>query len=66
MANRSASESQWSELMGLLKEQRSIEHAERRAVEFAERAKKRLGLFPPSAEREALLALPDYVIQRDR
>lgn len=66
MANRSASESQWNELVGLLKEQRSIEYAERRAGEFAERAKKRLGAFPPSAEREALLALPDYVIQRDR
>ena len=66
MANRSTTEAQWAELMGLLKEQRSIEYAERRAVEFAERAKKPLALFPPSAERDALLALPDYVIQRDR
>ena len=38
----------------------------RRAVEFAERAKKPLYAFPPSSERDALLALPDYVLSRDR
>ena len=37
-----------------------------RAVEFAERAKKPLYAFPPSSERDALLALPDYVLSRDR
>ena len=37
-----------------------------RAVEYAERAKKPLYAFPPSAERDALLALPDYVLSRDR
>ena len=66
MANRNASPEQWSELLGLLKESRSIEYSERRAVEFAERAKKALALFAPSAERDALVALPDYVLQRDR
>jgi hypothetical protein len=35
-------------------------------VDFAERAKKPLYAFPPSAERDALLALPDYVLSRDR
>ena len=38
----------------------------RRAEEFADRAKKPLYAFPPSAERDALLALPDYVLSRDR
>lgn len=66
MANRNAAPEQWEELMGLLKESRSIEYAERRAVEFAERAKKALAIFAPSAERDALIALPDYVLQRDR
>ena len=51
---------------GLLREHRSIEYASRRAVEFAERAKKQLQLFPPSSERDALIALPDYVLSRDR
>ena len=66
IASRAASEEQWAELLSLLKEHRSIEYAERRAVDFAERAKKPLSMFPPSAERDALLALPDYVLQRDR
>jgi octaprenyl-diphosphate synthase len=64
--SRSASEEQWDEIMTMLREHRSIDYAERRAVDFAERAKKPLYLFPPSAERDALLALPDYVLQRDR
>lgn len=66
MTGRDASEEQWSELLGILREHRSIDYAERRAVEYAERAKKTLYTFPPSAERDALLALPDYVLQRDR
>jgi len=66
MSRRSASEEQWSTLLGYLREHRAIEYAERRAEEYAERAKKLLAPFPPSAERDALLALPDYVLQRDR
>jgi octaprenyl-diphosphate synthase len=66
MTSRTASEAQWNELLGILREHRSIDYAERRAVEYAERAKKHLSPFPPSAERDALLALPDYVLQRDR
>ena len=66
MASRTATEEQWNELLRLLKEQRSIEYAYRRAVEFAECAKRPLFAFPPSAERDALLALPDYVLSRDR
>jgi octaprenyl-diphosphate synthase len=57
---------QWGELLRHLKEHASIDYAYRRAVEFAERAKKPLYSFPPSAERDALLALPDYVLSRDR
>ncbi len=63
---RAATSEQWQEVLGLLREHRSIEYASRRAVEFAELAKKQLQLFPPSSEREALLALPDYVLSRDR
>jgi octaprenyl-diphosphate synthase len=66
IANRSASHAQWSEILDLLREHRSIDYASRRAVEFAERAKKQLSVFPPSSERDALLALPDYVLSRDR
>ena len=66
IASRHATEEQWTQLLGILKEHRSIDYAERRAVEYAERAKKPLYAFPPSAERDALLALPDYVLSRDR
>ena len=66
IASRSISTDEWNELLRGLKEHASIDYAYRRAVEFAERAKKPLYAFPPSAERDALLALPDYVLARDR
>ncbi len=66
IACRSATDEQWSELLRLLKDHRSIEYAQRRAGEYAERAKKSLYAFPPSSERDALLALPDFVLARDR
>jgi octaprenyl-diphosphate synthase len=66
IASRTATEEQWEELLDILKRQRSIDYAYRRAVEFAERAKKPLHAFSPSSERDALLALPDFVLSRDR
>jgi octaprenyl-diphosphate synthase len=66
IASRSASEEQWADLLHLLREHRSIDYAYRRAVDFAERAKKPLYVFPSSSERDAFLALPDYILSRDR
>jgi octaprenyl-diphosphate synthase len=66
IASRTTTGEQWSELLRALREHRSIDYAYRRASEFAERAKKPLYVFPPSAERDALIALPDYVVSRDR
>jgi octaprenyl-diphosphate synthase len=67
MASRTTTEEQWAELLAILHEHRSIDYAVRRAEEFAERAKQRLETaFPPTGELEALLALPDYVVSRDR
>jgi octaprenyl-diphosphate synthase len=66
ISSRTATEEQWEELLRILKQSRSIDYAYRRASEFAERAKKPLYVFPPSAERDALLTLPDYVLSRDR
>jgi octaprenyl-diphosphate synthase len=66
IASRAASEEQWAELLRILKERRSLDYAFRQAVDYAERAKKMLYVFPPSSERDALLALPDYVLSRDR
>jgi len=66
IASRSVTPEQWAVLLRTLKEHASIDYAYRRAVEYTERAKKPLCAFPPSSERDALLALPDYVLSRDR
>jgi octaprenyl-diphosphate synthase len=66
MGSRTVTAEQWTELLFALKEHASIDYAYRRAVDYAERAKKHLYAFPPSSERDALLALPDYVLSRDR
>jgi octaprenyl-diphosphate synthase len=66
IATRSVSPESWQELLAYLKQHASIDYAFRRAEEFADRAKKPLYAFPPSSERDALLALPDYVLSRDR
>ncbi len=56
----------WKELRGLLAEHRVLDLAFERAVEFAEEAKRFLDGFPPTPELDALRALPDYVLARDR
>jgi octaprenyl-diphosphate synthase len=66
VAERSVSPEQWREILQFLKEHRATELAYERAIEYAERAKGCLDLFPPSREKDALLALPDYVVSRDR
>lgn len=66
ISSKTVAPGQWEELLHALKEHRSIEYAFKRATEFAERAKKPLYAFPASPEREALLALPDYILTRDR
>ena len=66
IASRNATREQWDQLLAQLQAHRSIDYAYGRAVEFAETAKKNLYAFPASAERDALLALPDYVLSRDR
>jgi octaprenyl-diphosphate synthase len=66
IASRSVTQDQWNELRRGLREHASIDYAYRRAIEFAEGAKRHLYGFPPSPERDALLALPDYVLARDR
>ena len=56
----------WTRLKTLLTEHRSIEYAYARALEFGEAAKRHLKVFPDSPERDALMALADYVLYRDR
>jgi octaprenyl-diphosphate synthase len=64
--DRAVSQEQWREILRLLREHGSTEQAYQRALEYAERAKECLSVFPPGRERDGLLALTDYVLSRDR
>jgi len=64
--DRELSHERWETISRKLVEYRAIDDAYARAVAFAEEAKQALQVFPPSPEREALMALPDYVLSRDR
>jgi octaprenyl-diphosphate synthase len=66
VAERAVTPEDWREIRRLLTEHRALEVAYEKATEFAERAKQQLAVFPPSLERDALMALPDFVLSRDR
>ncbi|MBI2221466.1 MAG: polyprenyl synthetase family protein [Acidobacteria bacterium] len=63
---RAVAPEDWREIRRLLVEHRAVDAAYEKATEFAAIAKQQLSVFPPSPEREALLALPDFVLSRDR
>jgi octaprenyl-diphosphate synthase len=63
---RAVTTDEWRQILSLLREHRATDLAFERAVEYANRAKGCLTAFPPGRERDALLALPDYVLARDR
>jgi octaprenyl-diphosphate synthase len=57
----------WRTIQEHLGRHGAVDAAFERAVAYAERAKQHLaGAFEPSAERDGLLALTDYVLSRDR
>jgi len=64
--DRAVSAEQWREILRLLHEHRTLDVAYERALEYGHRAKDCLAVFPPSRERDALMALTDYVLSRDR
>jgi octaprenyl-diphosphate synthase len=63
---RSLTPERWQKIHGLLVEHGAFDYAQVKAAEHAAKAKSRLAAFPPSPERDALMALPDYVLSRDR
>jgi octaprenyl-diphosphate synthase len=63
---RTLTPERWQEISALLAEHRTIDYAYDRAVQLVSEAKEHLQVFPPSDERAALAALPDYVLLRDR
>ena len=66
MRDRTISPESWSDLRGLLTEGLVLDRAFEKAVEFATAAKRHLSLFLPTPELEPLMALPDYILARDR
>ena len=66
VADRNCTVDEWRDLKAMLAATRSIDYARTTAVEFVEKAKKALYVFPASTSRDALMFLPDYVLSRDR
>ncbi|MGH9410984.1 MAG: polyprenyl synthetase family protein [Vicinamibacterales bacterium] len=66
VAERTVDGDQWREITRMLRDARAPQQAYSRALEYASRAKAALDIFPPTRERDALVALTDYVLSRDR
>lgn len=66
IGERAVTVEEWMALKASLAAHDSVGYAFTVAEEFVVRAKSALHTFPSSAERDALLALPDYVLSRDR
>jgi octaprenyl-diphosphate synthase len=57
---------QRDEIFRLVREYQTAERVLDKAHEYARRAKDCLKIFPPSMARDALMSIPDYIVQRDR
>jgi octaprenyl-diphosphate synthase len=64
--DRHASPEDWARLRQMMADHRSLDYARARAIGFGEAAKRQLAVFPDRPERDALMALADYVVSRDR
>jgi octaprenyl-diphosphate synthase len=64
--DRSVTPEAWRTVTQLLADHCATDAAYRRAVDHATAAKHCLNVFPPTPERDALVALPDYLLSRDR
>jgi octaprenyl-diphosphate synthase len=53
-------------VLDLVREYRTADQVLEKASEYAGAAKKCLDPFPPSQARDALLAVPEYIVERDR
>ncbi len=49
-----------------VREYRTVDRVLEKAHDYARRAKQYLAGFPPSPARNALLSIPDYIVERDR
>jgi len=54
------------EILAALAESGALQMTRETARSYAERARSRIGIFPPNAYRRALLDVPGFVVSRDR
>lgn len=67
IADRTVSPDDWRTIKDMLSRYKAVDRAFDRAVTYAHRAKQQLAAaFPASVERDGLIALTDYVLNRDR
>jgi heptaprenyl diphosphate synthase len=64
LAREQMRESDYDEVVALVRTSNAVQRAERHAHEFADRASAELGVFPPSAPRAALEKVCGYVVER--
>ena len=64
LAREHLEDQDYAEVVGLVRGSTGIERSERRAHEFADRARAELAVFPPSQARSTLESLCDYVVER--
>jgi octaprenyl-diphosphate synthase len=64
--DRDVTRERWADLKQMLTETQAIARARRQAEHYAGVALQHLSAFPASPEKDALLALPEYVLSRDR
>jgi octaprenyl-diphosphate synthase len=64
--DRQLTSERWQAISAGLAGCHALDYAYSRATEFGERAKASLASLPGSPERDGLMALPDYVLARDR
>ena len=64
--NQSRGEEDIRYVIGAVRNCAAIDYTVKRAETYIEEAKRSLSIFPPSREKEALLAIAEYTIQREK
>jgi len=64
--NKNATEQQIKQAYNLFNKTGSIEHAKQTAINYCEKAKKQLEIFPDSEAKQILLKLAEYSIKREK
>ncbi len=66
MTEHTVTREQWTELKHMLAEHQATAAALRQAQHYGSLAQQHLAILPPSPERDALMALAEYILSRDR